>query len=174
MINALLPAMREPSDVILANLCELCSKLDVQRLACPLLPCRKPLPCSTPPIDGYETADFVLGSVDEVNGRRLACDVCKLVAECLDKEPKDLDGKCRFREISEFCNFKLPGNVGARDPTITHYHLTHVSVIFDTALAHKFYGPSLPWDMKEKDDRSTHYIMKLQVSPGFQALINQC
>ena len=33
-------------------------------------------------------------------------------------------------------------------------------------VANSFQGPSFPWDMKERDDRSSHYIMELDVSPS--------
>ena len=109
----------------------------------------------------------MLGSVDEIKSRRLACKVCRLVAEYLDKEPSDLDGECRVKENNQFCNFKLPGNIVPQDPTITHFHLTQATVMFDTTIANSFQGPSFPWDMKEKENRSSHYIMKLQVSPSW-------
>ena len=38
------------------------------------------------------------------------------------------------------------------------------SVIFDTSEANQFRGPSLPWELKERDTRSTHYILDFQVS----------
>ena len=150
----------------IAKLCDVCSKLDIQRLTHPLHPCRDPLPCLIPPINSNPRygADLVLGSVDEIKSRRSTCDICRLVAECLDKEPSDLDGGCRIVEEAEFCTFKLPRNVKARDPTVTHFHLTQASVIFDTSEANQFRGPSLPWELKERDTRSTHYILDFQVS----------
>ena len=158
-----LPIAHGPSEST-AKLCDVCSKLNVQHLSWPFVPCRNPLPCSTPPIDGYLGAYRVLGSVDEINSRRSTCDICNLVAESLDKEPSDLSGECRIKETAEFCNFKLPRNVQARDPTITHFHLTQASVIFDTSTANQFHGPSLPWETKSRDIRASHYILNLQVS----------
>ena len=146
------------------KLCEVCSKLDIQRLTNPLHPCRDPLPCSTPPIKHRYGSYLALGSVDEIKSRRSTCDICRLVAERLDKEPSDLDGRCRITESAEFCNFELPRNVRARDPSVTHFHLTQASVIFDTSEANRFQGPSLPWELKERDARSNHYILNFQVS----------
>jgi hypothetical protein len=147
-----------------AKLCEVCSKLDIQRLTHSLYPCRNPFPCSRRPINLRHGADLALGSVDEIKSRRLTCDICRLVAECLDKEPSDLDGGCRMIESAEFCTFTLPRNVKARDFGVTHFHLTQSSVIFDTSEANQFQGPSLPWELKARDTRSTHYILYFQVS----------
>jgi hypothetical protein len=147
-----------------AKLCKVCSKLDIQRLTHPLHPCRDPLPCSTPPINHIYGSDSALGSIDEIKSRRSTCDICRLVAESLDKEPSDLDGGCRIIESAEFCNFRLPTNVKARDPSVTHFHLTQASVIFDTSEANQFQGPSLPWELKVRDIRSSHYILNFQVS----------
>ena len=145
-----------------ATLCEVCSTLNVKHLAHPLLPCRSPPLCSTPPI-GYLGAHIDLGSIDEIKRRRSACAVCKLVAASLDEEPSDLDGRCRLQESTEFCNFRLPPHVAARDPTVTHVHLTQIVVIFDTTEANRFHGPSLPWETKTREDRASHYILNFQV-----------
>ena len=152
----------------IAKLCEVCSKLDIQRLTNPLHPCRNPLPCSTSPNNrGRYGSDLALGSIDEIKSRRSTCDICRLVAECLDKEPSDLAGGCRVIESAEFCNFKLPRNVKARDPSITHFHLTQATVIFDTSVANQFHGPALPWELKERDTRSNHYVLNFQVSQNW-------
>lgn len=145
-----------------AKLCEMCSKLDIQRITHLPHPCRELLPCSTSPNVGRYPAYIALGSVGEIKSRRLGCDLCHLIAERLDKEPSDLSGECRITEISEFCNFKLPRTVEVQDPSVTHFHLTQASVIFDTSEANLFQGPSLPWELKSRDTRGTHYILCLQ------------
>ena len=150
---------------LVAKLCEVCSKLDTQRLAHPLHPCRNPLSCSEATIDrGHVGGYLALGSIDEIKNRRSNCDICELIAERLDKEPSDLTGECRITETEKFCSFTLPKNVKAGDPSITHFHLTQASVIFDTSMADQFQGPSLPWELKARYTLSTHYIMSFQVS----------
>ena len=155
----------EPSDSI-ARLCEVCSKLDIERFTHPLHPCRDPLPCSTPPIEGAHAAFRVLGSIDEIKGRRFTCDICKIIAESLDKEPSDLNGECSVLESEQICTFKLPTNVKARDPSITHFHLTKLSVIYYPPKEERSYGPSLPWEIRAKarDPHSSYYIQNFQVS----------
>ncbi|KAG8214239.1 heterokaryon incompatibility protein-domain-containing protein [Butyriboletus roseoflavus] len=148
----------------IARLCEVCSKLNKQRFTHPIYPCRDPLPCSTPPIKGAHAAFFPLGSIDEIKRRRFTCDFCKLVAEGLDKEPH-LKGGCSVKESEEFCNFKLPRGVKARDPSMTHFHLPQLAVLFDPPAENRFTGPSLPWEVKAKarDPQSSHYIQVFQV-----------
>ena len=159
----------ESSDSI-ARLCEVCSKLDIERFTHPLHPCRNPLPCSTPPIKGAYNF-LALGSIDEIKDRRLTCDICKLIAESLDKEPSDLDGECSMLESGQVCNFQLPRDVKARDPNITHFHLTQIYVNLDLPKANRFYGPSLPWEVKAKvrDGRSSNYIQIFQVSQNWNS-----
>ena len=152
------------SGAIATDLCEVCSKLNIQCLTHPLLPCHNPLSCSTPPGDSEHGRYFMLGSVDEIKSRRSTCKVCRLVAECLDKEPSDLDGECRIKQNAQFCNFKLPRHIDPQDSTITHIHFTQTTVVFYTTTADSFNGPSFPWDMKEREGRASHYIVKLQVS----------
>jgi hypothetical protein len=157
------PMMETSSSI--AKLCKVCLRLDIQRMTHPLHPCRDPLPCSTPPINNTRYgADLSLGSVDEIKSRRLTCDICRLIAESLDKVPSELDGGCRIRESAEFCNFELPQNIKARDPSITHFHLTQASVIFDPSVTNELYAPPLPWELKERDNRSSRYIVNFQVS----------
>ncbi|KAG8214011.1 heterokaryon incompatibility protein-domain-containing protein [Butyriboletus roseoflavus] len=148
----------------IARLCEVCSKLNKQRFTHPIYPCRDPLPCSTPPIEGAHAAFFPLGSIDEIKRRRFTCDFCKLVAEGLDKEPH-LKGGCSVKESEEFCNFKLPRGVKARHPSMTHFHLPQLSVLFDPPAENRFTGPSLPWEVKAKarGPQSSHYIQVFQV-----------
>ncbi|KAG8216702.1 heterokaryon incompatibility protein-domain-containing protein [Butyriboletus roseoflavus] len=148
----------------IARLCEVCSKLNIQRFTHPIYPCSNPLLCSSPPIEGAHAAFFPLGSIDEIKDRRFTCDFCKLIAESLDKEPY-LNGECSVKETEEFCNFKLPRGVKARDPSITHFHLTQLSVLYDPPIENRFHGPSLPWELKAKarDAHSSHYIQVFQV-----------
>ena len=155
----------EPSDSI-ARLCGVCSKLDIERFTHPLYPCRNPLPCSTPPIEGSHAASVALGSVDEIKGRRFTCDICKVIAESLDKEPSDLNGECSVLESEQLCNFKLPRDIKACDPNITHFQLTQLSVIYHPPIENRSYGPSLPWDLKVKtrDGQSSYYVQVFQVS----------
>ena len=149
-----------------ARLCEVCSKLNIHRFTHPLHPCRNPLLCSTPPIEGAHAAFLTLGSINEIKGRRFACDFCKVIAESLDKEPSDRNGECSVQESEQVCNFKLPKNVKARDPSITHFHLTQLSVVYYPPKEKRFYGPSLPWDLKSRtrDAQSSYYIQIFQVS----------
>ncbi|KAI6126928.1 heterokaryon incompatibility protein-domain-containing protein [Pisolithus sp. B1] len=159
-----------------AKLCEVCSRLDIRHMSHPHHPCRKPLPCSTAPIQRRYEADITLGSVDEIKSRRLDCDLCQVITECLDKEPSDVSGTCRMTQSREFCTFNLPRKVKVQDHRITHFHLTQASVIFDTSIANQFQGPSLPWELKERDSQRTHYILRLQararscVAPGDPAV----
>jgi hypothetical protein len=163
-----MPALRVDSSVIdrammeasssIAKLCKVCSRLELQRMIHPFHPCRNPMPCSTPPIERRYDTD--LGSVNEIKNRRSTCDICRLIAESLDKEPS-LNGTCSMKECEEFFNFKLPGNVKARDPSITHFHFTQASVMLDTSSENNFYGPALPW---ERGTRSSHYVLNFQVS----------
>ncbi|KAF8445051.1 heterokaryon incompatibility protein-domain-containing protein [Boletus edulis BED1] len=146
-----------------AKLCDACSRLDIHRLTQSLHPCRNPLRCSKPPNDTSSGIGLALGSIDEIKSRRLTCDICRLVAESLDKEPPDLDGECRVVESEEYCRFKLPISVEARDPSITHFHLTQASVVFYTSELDRYHGPALPWESKEKSTRSSHNILDFQV-----------
>ncbi|KAG8214248.1 heterokaryon incompatibility protein-domain-containing protein [Butyriboletus roseoflavus] len=147
----------------IARLCKVCSKLNIQRFTHPLHPCHDPLPCSTPPIEGAHATFFPLGSIDEIKGRRFTCGFCNLIAESLDKEPSDLNGECSVRETEEFCNFKLPIDVKGRDPSMTHFHLTQLSVLYYPPIENRFHGPSLPWEFKERDAWTSHYIQTFQV-----------
>ncbi|KAF8134253.1 heterokaryon incompatibility protein-domain-containing protein [Boletus edulis] len=145
-----------------AKLCDACSRLDIHRLTQSLHPCRNPLRCSKPPNDTSSGIGLALGSIDEIKSRRLTCDICRLVAESLDKEPPDLDGECRVVESEEYCRFKLPISVEARDPSITHFHLTQASVVFYTSELDRYHGTALPWESKEKYARSSHSILDFQ------------
>ena len=145
-----------------AKLCEICSKLDTQLLAHPLYPCRNPLPCLDHPNKRVHVGGHTsLGSIDEIKSRRSTCDICKLIAEGLDKEPPDLTGECRITETEQYCSFTLPGNIKTTDPSITHFHLTHATVIFDTLMPE---GPVLPWEVKKRDEEGGHYVMHFQAS----------
>lgn len=157
-IDLMMPA----SESEFAKLCEVCSRLDIRHMSRPHHPCCKPLPCSTPPIQRRYEAGITLGSVGDIKSRRLDCDLCQLIAKCLDKESSDVSGTCRMTQSREFCTFKLPRNVKVQDPSITHHHLTQGVVIFDTSIADQFQGPSLPWELKERDTQRTHYILWLQ------------
>ncbi|KAG9316274.1 heterokaryon incompatibility protein-domain-containing protein [Chiua virens] len=145
------------------KLCQVCSKLDIQRLTHPIVPCRNPLPCSVPPIKDAFAQYLALGSIDEIKGRRSTCGVCSLIADSLDNEPSDLGGGCSVRESAEFATFMLPVDVQVRDPSVTHLHFTQTIVIFDTSEANRFPGPSLPWELKERDTRGPHNILSFQV-----------
>ncbi|KAI6165170.1 heterokaryon incompatibility protein-domain-containing protein [Pisolithus thermaeus] len=148
-----------------ANLCDVCSKLDIlQRMRHPPHPCRKPLPCSTSPVQFIYEAGVALGSVDEIKSRRLGCDLCQLIAKCLDKEPSDLSGTCRVTE--EFWYFQLQREVEVQDPGVTHFHISEAIVVFDTSEMDQFKGPSLPWEVREKDTRGGHRILWLQARAG--------
>ncbi|KAG8214241.1 heterokaryon incompatibility protein-domain-containing protein [Butyriboletus roseoflavus] len=149
----------------IVRLCEVCSKLDIPHSTHTIHPCREQLLCSTPPIEGARATFFPLGSIDEIKGRRVTCDFCKLVAEGLDKEPSDLEGDCSVMKSEQVWNFKLPSDVKARDPSVTHFHLTQLSVLFDPPKENRFQGPSLPWEVKAKarDPQSSHYIQNFQV-----------
>lgn len=84
-------------------------------------PCREPTSsCSTSPIKQFGTY-FSLGSVDAIKCRRFACDICRFVADCLDKKPEDLDGDNRITESAQFCDFRLPATIKS---SVTHFHLT--------------------------------------------------
>lgn len=162
--SSIISQAMETSDPV-AKLCEVCSKLDTQRLAHPLHPCRNPSPCSAAPIErGHVEGYFVLGSIDEIKSRRSICDICSLIAEYLDKEPPDLTGECRITETEPFGTFKLPADVKPSDPSITHFHLTETCVIFDTSEADQYHGPSLPWDIATRYKRLAHAVLSLQVS----------
>ncbi|KAI6126926.1 hypothetical protein F5141DRAFT_363816 [Pisolithus sp. B1] len=144
-----------------ANLCDVCSKLDIlQRMTHPPHPCREPLPCSINAVQFIYRAGVALGSIDEIKSRRLSCDLCQLIAGCLDKEPSDLSGTCRVTE--EFWYFQLPRKVEAQDPSITHFHISEATVIFDTSEMNQFQGPSLPWEVKAKGTRGCHSILCFQ------------
>ncbi|KAF8134291.1 heterokaryon incompatibility protein-domain-containing protein [Boletus edulis] len=138
-----------------AKLCEVCSGLDIHRLTQSLHPCRNPLPCPHPDRTGSGIG-LALGSIDEIKSRRLTCDICRLSLP-------DLDGECRVVESEEYCRFKLPISVEARDPSITHFHLTQASVVFYTSELDRYHGPALPWESKEKSARSSHSILDFQV-----------
>ncbi|KAI6126927.1 heterokaryon incompatibility protein-domain-containing protein [Pisolithus sp. B1] len=168
--------MMPASESEFANLCDVCSKLDIlQRMTHPPHPCRKPLPCSTSPVQFIYEAGVALGSVDEIKSRRLSCDLCQLIAESLDKEPSDLSGTCRVTE--EFWYFQLPREVEAQDPSVTHFHISEAIVIFDTSEMDQFKGPSLPWEVREKDTRGSHRILWLQAKarsfaePGYSTVV---
>ena len=147
----------------ITRLCEVCSKLNIQHLTHPIHPCRNPSPCPSPPTGGTHAAPFILGSIDAIKGRRFTCDFCKLISESLDKEPSDLDGHYSVWQTEQLCNFKLPRGVKARDPSITHFHLTQLSVYYNPPTER---GPSLPWELKAnaRDGGSTFCIQALQVS----------
>ncbi|KAG9309244.1 heterokaryon incompatibility protein-domain-containing protein [Chiua virens] len=151
---------------MVTKLCEVCSKVDMELLTHQLHPCRNPLPCLYPPYKRRDETYLVLGSVDEIKSRRSTCDLCRLIAEALDKEPSDLGGTCRITENEEYCSFTLPRNVEARDPGVTHFHLTQASVIFDTSIPDDLFGPPLPWVVKEWDDRRPRYILHFQIKGG--------
>lgn len=101
--------------------------------------------------------------MDAIKGRRFTCDFCKLIAESLDKEPSDLDGHYSVWQTAQLCNFKLPRGIEARDPSITHFHLTQLSVSYNPLIER---GPSLPWELKAnaRDGGSSYCIQVLQVS----------
>ena len=143
-----------------ATLCEACSTLNIEYLAHPLLPCRSPLPCSTPPIDRYLGAYIVLGLLmgSRVDAQPAPCTDSSLVAYTRSRPTS-----CHLRESAQFCNFRLPIHVEARDPTIAHVHLTQASVIVGTIEANQFHGPFLPWEVKARDDRASHSSLNFQV-----------
>ena len=84
------------------------------------------------------------------------------------KERLDPNGQCTVQQSGQVCNFTLPRDVKARDPNITHFHLTQLSVLYSPPPENLFYGPCFPWEVETtaKDERTRYYVQIFQVSPN--------